>query len=180
MSDEPIQIGRAPVLALWASVVAERLGLPPNTALTLGWSVSSGNARIKARSLGMTEEALGEEERSAHATAAASKGEMVRLMGRDIPVVKIDHTLVACVDGKPVSADGARAYLALAYGDRLNEVRSEMAALAATLAPEELNRVAFRLYEAFRPDVPHGPEGWDAQGILHIDRIRGAAGQIGT
>src|ERR1700722_11268716 len=34
------------------------------------------------------------------------------------------------------------------------------AALAASLPPEELNRVGIRLYERFRPDVPEGVEGW--------------------
>lgn len=32
----PLHVNRAPVLALWAVVVAERLGHPPDTALTLG------------------------------------------------------------------------------------------------------------------------------------------------
>jgi hypothetical protein len=35
MSDQPIQVNRAPVLTLWATVVAERLGHSPETALTL-------------------------------------------------------------------------------------------------------------------------------------------------
>jgi hypothetical protein len=38
MSPAPpaIRVNRAPVLTLWATVVAERLGFPPETALTLG------------------------------------------------------------------------------------------------------------------------------------------------
>ena len=31
---------------------------------------------------------------------------------------------------------------------------------AASLPPDELSRVGFRLYERFRPDVPDGVEGW--------------------
>jgi hypothetical protein len=46
--------------------------------------------------------------------------------------------------------------------------------LAAQLPPEELNRTGFRLYEAFRPEVPEGTRGWGAKGELHIGRIRGA------
>jgi hypothetical protein len=34
-----------------------------------------------------------------------------------------------------------------------------MEALAASLPPEALNRVGFRLYERFRPDVPEGAQG---------------------
>ena len=54
----PIQVNSAPVLALWASVVAEALGHPPDTALTLGRYVTSSSARIKARSIGMLDEAM--------------------------------------------------------------------------------------------------------------------------
>ena len=51
-----------------------------------------------------------------------------------------------------------------------------MEALAAFLPPEELNRVGFRLYERFRPDVPEGAQGWGAKGELRVERIVGAAG----
>jgi hypothetical protein len=30
------------------------------------------------------------------------------------------------------------------------------------------------LYEAFRPEVPEGVEGWGAKGLLSLDRICGA------
>jgi hypothetical protein len=36
----PLEINRAPVLTLWAAVVAERLGHPADTALTLGRAVA--------------------------------------------------------------------------------------------------------------------------------------------
>ena len=55
---EPIRVNRAPVLTLWATVVAERLGHPPDTALTLGRAVAGSSARAKARSLGMVEERM--------------------------------------------------------------------------------------------------------------------------
>jgi hypothetical protein len=48
----PIRVNRAPVLTLWATVVAERLGNPPETALSLGRSVAGFSARAKARRLG--------------------------------------------------------------------------------------------------------------------------------
>jgi hypothetical protein len=47
---------------------------------------------------------------------------------------------------------------------------------AALVPPEELNRVAFRLYERFRPDVPEGAQGWGAKGELRMERIVGAVG----
>ena len=99
--------------------------------------------------------------------------ETVQLLGRDIPVLPgADGTPRANERGKPLSAAAARSYVARAFGDRLDEVRSAMADLAASLPPEELNRVGFRLYERFRPEVPRGAEGWGAKGVLDIERIR--------
>jgi hypothetical protein len=100
-----------------------------------------------------------------------------RLLGRDIPVSSAGGgTLRAEDDGKPASAKGVRSYIARAFGDRLGEARAAMEALAASLPPEELNRVGFRLYERFRPDVPEGAQGWGAKGELWVERIVGAAG----
>jgi hypothetical protein len=39
-----------------------------------------------------------------------------------------------------------------------------MQAPAASVPPEELNRVVFRLYERFRPDVPEGAQGVGGKG----------------
>jgi len=43
--------------------------------------------------------------------------------------------------------------------------------LAASLPPEELNRVGFRLYERFRPEVPEGSAGWGAKDVLQVMQI---------
>jgi hypothetical protein len=51
-----IKVNRAPVLTLWASVVAERLGHPPELALSLAKIVAGTAARAKARRLGIAEE----------------------------------------------------------------------------------------------------------------------------
>ena len=42
-----IKINRAPVLTLWAAVVAERLGFDRATALTLGQAVAGLSAHAK-------------------------------------------------------------------------------------------------------------------------------------
>ena len=47
--------------------------------------------------------------------------------------------------------------------------------LASRYEPAELNRIGFRLYEKFfRPDVPHGAEGWGKQAVLDMEKIRAA------
>jgi len=77
-----------------------------------------------------------------------------------------------------VCASGAsnKTYIARAFGERLAEAPAAMEALAASLPPEELNRVEFRLYEKFRPDVPEGAQEWGAKGESRVERIVGAAG----
>ena|SRR5208337_1395013 len=49
------------------------------------------------------------------------------------------------------------------------------AALAAHYEPVELNRIGFKLYEKFRPDVPAGNEGWAAKARLEVEKILSAA-----
>jgi len=153
-------------------VVAERLGYPPDTALTLGRFVAGSSARAKARRLGISDEKQGAEERRARAAELKPRREMVRLLGRDIPVLAADDgTLRAEDDGNPASDRSVASYIARAFGDRLAEARGAMETLAASLPPEELNRVGFRLYERFRPDVPEGAPGWGAKGELRVERI---------
>ncbi len=63
------------------------------------------------------------------------------------------------------------AALLKAFGSRLAEVREE---LAGRIEPEKLNRVGFRHYEAFRPEVPAHVRGCGAKGELGLRWIRGA------
>ena len=174
----PIRVNRAPVLTLWATVVAERLGYPPETALTLGRFVAGSSARAKARWLGISDEKQDAEERHARTAELKPRLQTVRLLGRDIPVLAADNgTLRAEDDGKPASAKSVQSYVARAFGDRLDEVRASMNALAASLPPEELNGVGIRLCERFRPDVPEGAQGWGAKADLRVERIVGAVGR---
>ncbi len=80
----PIRVNRAPVLTLRATIVAERLGHPPDTALTLGRFVAGSSARAKARSLGIADEAQDATERRERAAALKPKRQVVRLLGRDV------------------------------------------------------------------------------------------------
>ena len=115
----PIRVNRAPVLTLWATVVAERLGYPPETALTLGRFVAGSSARAKARRLGISDEKQDAEHRHAHAAELKPKRQTVHLLGRDIPMLAAaDGTLRAEDDGKPTPAKSVTSYIARAFGDR--------------------------------------------------------------
>lgn len=168
----PVKVNRAPVLTLWAAVVAGRLGHPPETALSLASAVAGTAARAKARRLGIADGSEGD----AAKRPKAAPQRCVNLLGRDVPVAEEKGRLLAADgDGKPAPAAPVAAYVARAFGPRLEEVRAAMEALAARLPPEELNRVGFRLYEAFRPEVPDGAKGWGAKGELKLERIYEAA-----
>ena len=167
-----IKVKRAPVLTLWAAVVAERLGHPPETALSLASAVAGTAARAKARRLGIAEEKDHAKERAETAPRASPDG-TARLLGKAIRLAHDkDGVVLAEGGGKPAPATPVRAYVAKAFGDRLAEVRKAMEALAARYEPEELNRVGFRLYEGFRPEVPPDARGWGAKGVLDLEKIR--------
>ncbi len=168
----PVKVNRAPVLTLWAAIVAERLGHPAETAFSLASAVAGTAARAKARRLGIAEE---RQEASPRQSGPPGRRHVLHLLGRDVPVVERDGVaLAADADGTPAPAAPVEAYVARAFGGRLAEVRAAMEELAARLPPEELNRTGFRLYEAFRPEVPEGARGWGAKGELHLPRIRDA------
>ena len=48
-----VSINRAPVLTLWAAVVAQRHGFDEDEALTLGKALAGLNAQAKGRRLGI-------------------------------------------------------------------------------------------------------------------------------
>ncbi|MDN3565593.1 hypothetical protein QWZ14_14590 [Paeniroseomonas aquatica] len=171
----PIRVNRAPVLTLWAAVVARRLGHPAATAWSLAGVVAGTAARAKARRLGLAGEAEGGRDRP-----AAAAGDTLRLLGRRIVLTRdADGVVLAESDGRPAPAAPVAAYVARAFGPRLAEVRAAMEALAGGMAPAELERVGFRLYEHFRPEVPADVRGWGAKGVLDPARIAAAAGQPG-
>lgn len=168
--DGGILVNRAPVLTLWAAVVAERLGHDADAAITLGRAVAGSSARIKARAIGLEEKH--EDTKRAPGTVVAHR--TVHLLGRDIPVVEQRGSLYALDHDKAASPRSAHTYVGGAFGEHLPAVRRAMEALADSLPPDELNRIGFRLYEHFRPEVPAGAGGWGKKGVLDLKRIENA------
>ena len=116
----PIRVNRAPVLALWATVVAERLGYPPETGLPLGRFAAGSSARAKARRLGVSDEKQDAEERHARAAELKPRRQTARLLGRDIPLLAADDdTLHADDDGKPSAREVST------YSPRWDETREQ-------------------------------------------------------
>ena len=166
-----IQINRAPVMTLWAAVVAERLGHTRDEALTLGRAVAGMNAQSKAVHLGLREpgESAAKGEKGKRAVA---KTGTVLLMGRNVPVVRTPQGLrTVSASGKPDSPEAVERYLEAKFGDALAEARAAMKKLAAAFPKDELSDRAYALYEALRPKIPAGTRGWGAKGVLDLGAL---------
>ena len=167
-----IRINRAPVLTLWAAVVAERLGFDRDEALTLGRAVAGLSAQAKGRRLGIFEPSPDslEQKRNEHGPDEV----MIDFMQRHVPVIVTPVGIRASTHGKAMIPESVEKYLAGKFGSHLDEASSAMIALARSIPVPEINRRAFGLYTKFRPEVPEGVEGWGAAGALSLDAIRNA------
>jgi hypothetical protein len=175
MATHTVKINRAPVLTLWATVVAERLGYDHEAALTLGKAVAGLNAQSKGRRLGIFEEPKDAQEDKEQKARLPGEPSMVRLLHRRVPVIRTDQGLRAIVKGELINPAGVRRYLAQKFGAELADVQAAMEALAKAYPPDQLAAHAYALYEQFRPDVPEGKKGWGAAGPLDLDAIRSLA-----
>jgi hypothetical protein len=174
MAETKLKINRAPVMTLWAAVVAERLGYDDDAALTLGRAVAGLNAQSKGRRLGIYEEPEdkeGDQERKTPSKRAEER-DAVPLLGRAVPVRKTKEGLRATSKGELIEPESVRRYLKNKFGDHLTATRAAMKELADAYPPRQLAGQAYDLYEQFRPDIPEGKKGWGAAGTLDLDQIR--------
>ncbi|HEX7976090.1 MAG TPA: hypothetical protein VF498_16905 [Anaerolineales bacterium] len=170
MAAQKVKINRAPVLTLWAAVVAERLGFDSQEALTLGKAVAGLNAQSKGQRLGIFEPDAEKVEKARE----RQPGEdfFIRLLGRSVPALNTDGGVRAVVKGRPANPSSVQRYLERKFTGHLPDVRAAMEALAASYSPSELAPKAYALYEKFRPEIPEGVRGWGAEGELDLDAIR--------
>ena len=173
---DSISINRAPVLTLWAAVVAERLGFEREEALTLGKAVAGLTAQSKGQRLGIFTPSPAEVRKKRAEKAKEAGVFRVALLGRAVPVLQTEEGLRAAgKDQKPVSPESVEKYLKSKFGEALPAVQAALAKLAKSRKPEARADEAFRLYEAFRPSIPAGTRGWGAKGQLSLPRIAGLA-----
>jgi hypothetical protein len=169
-----IQINRAPVLTLWAAVVAERLGYAHDAALTFGRTIAGLNAASKAKGLGIAEERTEPARRKKPARPEGKKVE-IQLMGRSFDAVETDEGWRAIDGGRAIAPESVERYLEGKFGDDLAAVEDAMVALARSRPPKRLAAEAYALYEQFRPAVPRSVRGWGAKGELDLGLIRSLA-----
>jgi hypothetical protein len=175
MAKRKVQINRAPVLTLWAAVVAERLGYDHETALTLGRAIAGLNAQSKGRRLGIFEEPDGGLDEGRLKAREAGGQFMVPVLGRQVPAVRTPHGIRATVEGNPMDPQSVRRYLEQKFGQDLDDVQATLESLAKAYQPDKLATQAYSLYEKFRPSVPEGQKGWGAKGELDLNYIRSLA-----
>lgn len=165
-----LKVNRAPVLTLWATIVAERMGFDRDEALTLGRAVAGLDAYSKGKALGLFSprpKTLGDKRKRLEPGATVH----VALLQRAVPVVRAPEGLRATSKGRPLSPASVQRYLRSKFGDALPAVERAMAALARSMPPDDLATRAFQLYESFRPNIPSGVRGWGTAGILDLDTI---------
>ncbi len=165
-----IEVNRAPVLTLWAAVVAERLGYDAQAALTLGKAVAGLVAQAKGRTLGIySKKPVG----GGGAPKKTGLGEdtWITLCGQPVPAKRTPEGLRAVVKDAPISPAQVEKYLRNAFGESLPAVREAMESLASAFPVQEIQQVSLSLYERFRPSVPRGTGGWGKKGKLDLERV---------
>jgi hypothetical protein len=166
-----VSINRAPVLTLWAAVVAERLGFDRDEALTLGRAMAGLNAQRKGRAIGVYKPRARTEAERKRRQMKSGDVHLVDLLGTQIPVAVTKEGVRAVQRNRPTAPEGVERYLESKFGDSLDAVRDAMTKLAKAYPQEQLAAEAINLYQEFRPNIPRGVRGWGASGSLDIDRI---------
>ncbi len=172
MSKNTVEINRAPVLTLWGAVVAERLGHEHETALTLGKAVAGLNAQSKGRMIGIYSTPKAPESGGPPKKVGLGEEFWIPVCGRSIPAKNTEDGVRAVVKDKAIEPGKVTKYLESKFGDALDAVRDEMAALAGSFETDELTEAAYSLYEKFRPQIAPGKRGWGQKGTLDLDLIR--------
>jgi hypothetical protein len=171
-----LRINRAPVLTLWATIVAERLGLPHEAALTAGQAVAGMTAHAKGVRLGIyAETSEGRPKPAPAKPEGATSIREIMLLGRIVHIADTKDGPRAISKGEIAKPAAVEKYLRSKFGDQLGAVRSALEELAATLPPKELNTKGFHFYEQFRPEVPSDEKGWGAKGVLDVGLITALA-----
>ncbi len=176
MSANEIMINRAPVLTLWAAIVAEKMGYEHDTALTLGKCVAGLNAQSKGRMLGIFGPPKGPERGLPPKKVGLGEDFWIEICERGLPVKNTEDGIRAVIKDKPIDPAKVEKYLAGKFGDDLETVRQAMMELAGSLEPDDLASRGYRLYERFRPSIPPGRQGWGAKGELDLELIRSLGG----
>ncbi len=163
-------IGWTPLLTLWASIVARRLGYAEDEALTLGSAISGLAAQTRGRRLGLYPPCS-----AGGLTYSAGPRESQALgwtwfMGWRVPSLFTEQGFRALSGDEAIDPDGVKRYLAEKFAGRLVDVSEKLTQLAAAYPPEELAFSAMSVYMALRP---RGARGWAGRGGQEVLDLQG-------
>ena len=122
-------VNRAPVLTLWAAVVAGQLDFDDDAALTLGKAVAGLTAQSKGRHLGIFKPPKREGGRPAR-KRGLGEDPWIDLCGRSIPAKNTAEGIRAVARDAPIKPEQVRRYLSKSFGGDLSAARSAMGQLA--------------------------------------------------
>ena len=174
-----IKINRAPVLTLWAAVVAQRLGFDRETALTLGQAVAGSSAHAKAVSLGIVEP---RPELVREQGDRLAEGERLRvdLLGRAVPVVGTPDGPRAVNKGKP----GDPAQIAnTSPASSVTGSRMPGRRWPCWRRPMSRRTLTVAGFGSTRPSGPAcrpASRGWGAVGELDLAKVRALGARAGS
>ncbi|KZT62966.1 hypothetical protein CALCODRAFT_526375 [Calocera cornea HHB12733] len=161
LKSRSVVINRAPIMAAWATIVAERIGFKREEALSIGSVYTEMNATSKGISLGIYERTKEKE------SAVGSAQPFVTLMDRK-PVMQLpDDEWRGLIRGEPVEPAAAFGYIHRAMRQTLPYVMGAMRLLSLSFTPEALNNRGYALYCDFRPSV----DGWGKRAEMRISDI---------
>ena len=172
MAKQTVKVNRAPVLTLWAAVVAEELGYDRDAALTLGKAVAGLNAQSKGRMLGIFGQPKPAERGGPPKKAGLGEDFWIEICSRPVPAKNTPDGIRAVIKDKPIDPVGVQRYLETKFGENLALVRQVMEQLARAFKGKALADVAYGLYEQFRPRIASGKRGWGQQGDLDLELMR--------
>jgi hypothetical protein len=125
-----IEINRAPVLTIWAAVVAMRLGFDWEEALTAGRAVAGLNAYSNGKALGLfepTPEAVKEKREQLRREKGAFS---IDLLNRKVHAVHTEAGIRAIQKDEAANPVSVMNYFAHAFGDVLDDARDTVVLLA--------------------------------------------------
>lgn len=179
--EDTVQINRAPVLSLWVTVVAEKLGYNHTEALSYAQWITGLLARSKGKKLGMFEQSNDEEtyEPSSKRFKRGTNDEedyVCIFQNIKVPVnIDSEGNRIAIEGDKSAKIDtkSTERYLQRSFGEKFIAVKDAMLHLVNMFRMDEmelLTKEAYRLYEHFRPDWV----GWGNKSTLNLAKIRDA------
>ncbi|KAF9076721.1 hypothetical protein BDP27DRAFT_1209460 [Rhodocollybia butyracea] len=145
-------VNRAPLMAAWATIVAERMGFQRDEALSIASSYTEMNAISKGVSLGMYKDG---KQNGLEAVTGGTQP-YVNLMGRRPLYQMHNERWRALHSGTPTQPNTAFSYISRSLRQTMPFIVGALQLLASSFTSQEINEKAWGLYTQFRP----AGDGW--------------------